>query len=224
MAVDWNMVIALGSFGQFVVVSVAALFALWQVRHMRRQSELEASLSLLAWARSAEYRDAYPHVIGAAAAGSDVRVALENGDETDPRVLKVLSFAHFLNEIGILVEQDLIKGSTVVPYYREAIEVTWSLVVPCVARRRREDSGSSFFAPLEALVLRAKAVSGGDRFSRIRRSLPPSLRPSFDRSRTLTGAYQAGNPPSLPQESASTRKGLAAGTQEFSTKRPSPGC
>jgi hypothetical protein len=189
MTVDWNMVIAIGSFGQFVVVSLAALFALWQVKHMRRQSELEASLSLLAWARTAEYRDIYPHVIGAAAAGSEVRIALANGDETDPRVVKVLSFAHFLNEIGILVEQDLIKGSTVVPYYREAIEVTWSLVVPFVARRRGEVPGSSFFAPLEALVLRARAVSGDDRFSRIRRSLPRSLRPSFDRSRTITGEH-----------------------------------
>jgi hypothetical protein len=139
-------------------------------------------------------------VIGAAAAGSEVRVALENGDESDPRVFKVLSFAHFLNEIGILVEQDLIKGSTVVPYYREAITITWSLVVPFVARRRREVYGSSFFAPLEALVLRAQAVSGGDRFSRIRRSLPRSLRSSFDRSRTLTAAYQPNKPPSLPHE------------------------
>jgi hypothetical protein len=200
MALDWNMVIAVASFGQFVVVFVAAFFALWQVKQMRRQSELEASLSLLAWARSAEYHDAYPHVIAAAPAGSDVRVALENGDETDPRVFKVLSFAHFLNEIGILVEQDLIKGSTVVPYYREAIVVTWSLVVPFVARRRRDVSGSSFFAPLEALVLRASAVSGCDRFSRIRRSLPRSLRPSFDRSRALTAAYQANTPPSPPHE------------------------
>jgi hypothetical protein len=196
MAVDWNMVIAIASFGQFVVVFVAAFFALWQVKHMRRQSELEASLSLLAWARSAEYHDAYPHVIGAAAADSEMRIALENGDESDPRVFKVLSFAHFLNEIGILVEQDLIKGSTVVPYYREAIVVTWSLVVPFVARRRREVPGSSFFAPLEALVLRANALSGGERFSRVRRSLPRSLRPSFDRSRTLTAAYQASEPPS----------------------------
>ncbi len=196
MAIDWNMVIAIGSFGQFVVVFVAAFFALWQVKHMRRQSELEASLSLLAWVRTAEYRDTYPHVIGAAAAGSEVRIALENGDESDPRVFKVLSFAHFLNEIGILVEQDLIKGSTVVPYYREAIVVTWSLVVPFVARRRREVAGSSFFAPLEALVLRANAVSGGDRFARVRRSLPRSLRPAFDRSRALTSAYQAKDPPS----------------------------
>jgi len=200
MAVDWNMVTAIGSFGQFVVVFVAAFFALWQLKHMRRQSELEASLSLLAWVRTAEYRDAYPHVIGSAAADSEVRIALQNGDETDPRVLQVLSFAHFLNEIGILVEQDLIKGSTVVPYYREAIVVTWSLVVPVVARRRREAPGSSFFAPLEALVLRANAMSAGDRFSRIRRSLPRSLRPSFDRSRTLTSAYQANQPASLPQE------------------------
>jgi hypothetical protein len=200
MAIDWNMVIAIASFGQFVVVFVAAFFALWQVKHMRRQSELEASLPLLAWARSAQYRDAYPHVIGAAAADSEVRIALEHGEETDPRVFKVLTFAHFLNEIGILVEQDLIKGSTVVPYYREAIVVTWDLVAPFVARRRRELPGSSFFAPLEALVLRANAGSGGDRFSRIRRSLPRSLRPSFDRSRTLTDAYQTNKTPSLPHE------------------------
>jgi hypothetical protein len=188
MNLDWNMVIAAGSFGQFVVVFVAALVALWQLKHMRRQSELEASLSLLAWVRSAEYREAYPHVLEATDADSEVRFALARGDGSDPRAQKVLSFAHFLNEIGILVEQGLIKGSTVIPYYRDSIVVTWSLVMPFVARRRHQESESSFLAPLEALVLRAKAVSVDDRFSRIRRSLPRSLRADFDSSRSMTGA------------------------------------
>lgn len=203
MAIDWNVVIAIGSFGQFIVVFVAAFFALWQVKHMRRQSELEASLSLLAWVRTAEYRDAYPHVIEAADAGSEVRAALQDGDETDPRVVKILSVAQFLNEIGILVEQDLIKGSIVVPYYREAVVVTWSLVLPLVARRRREESGSSFFAPLEALVLRANALSVRDRISRVRRSLPRSLRPAFDRSQSETRAHHASKTRVHPSDQAS---------------------
>jgi hypothetical protein len=134
MAIDWNAMIAIGTLGQFTVVLVAAFFALRQLKHMRRQSELEASLSLLGWVRSAEYRETYPHVAAAAAADSDVRAALRRGDATDVRVLKVLSFAHFLNEVGILVEHDLIKGSTVIPYYREAIVLTWDLVMPFVAR------------------------------------------------------------------------------------------
>jgi hypothetical protein len=208
---DWNAVIAASAFGQFVVVFVAALVALRQLKHMRRQSELEASLSLLAWVRSAEYQDAYPHVLEARDADSELRLALERGDGADPRVHKVLSFAHFLNEVGILVEQDLIKGSTVIPYYRDAIVTTWSLVVPFVARRRHQEPGSSFFAPLEALVVRAKAVSVDDRFSRIRRSLPRSLRADFDSSRTLTGA-------SRPPDSC------ASGAEALATQLPSPRC
>jgi len=186
MAIDWNIVIAIASFGQFTVLFVAAFFALWQLKHMRRQSELDASLSLLAWARTSEYREVYPQVLEAARGDSEVRVALKSGDGADPRVLKVLSFAHFLNEVGILVEQDLIKGSTVIPYYREAIAITWNLVMPFVARRRLEEAGASFFVPLEALALRAIALSTDDRFARVRRSLPRSLRAAFDRSQTLT--------------------------------------
>ena len=211
MNLDWSVVTAASAFGQFVVVFVAALVALWQLKHMRRQSELEASLSLLAWVRSAEYQEAYPHVLEARDADSEVRLALERGDGADPRVHKVLSFAHFLNEVGLLVEQDLIKGSTVIPYYRDAIAITWSLVMPFVARRRHQESGSSFFAPLEALVVRAKAVSVDDRFARIRRSLPRSLRAEFDSSRRLTSAFQAPD-------------SCAGGAEALATQLSSPQC
>ncbi len=187
MSIDWNIVTAVGTFGQFVVVLVAAFLGLRQLRHMRRQSELDASLPLLAWIWSAEYQQAYPLVLEAAGSeDSEIRVALDRGDMADPRAVKVLSFAQFLNQIGLLISTDLIKGSTIIPYYRDAIITTWNLLIPFVVRRRGEEHGSSFFAPLEALVLRAKALSHDERFHEMRQTLPPSLRAAFDQSLTVT--------------------------------------
>jgi hypothetical protein len=166
---------------------VAAFLGLRQLVHLRRQSELEASLPLLSAARSAENQAAYALVV-AAANGTDPELCaeLEKRESSDPRAHAVLTFAHFLNEIGLLIEEGLITGSTIIPHYRTAIIMTWDLVVPFVRQRRQDELGSSFFAPFEALAVRARAMTAGDRFMTARESLPRSLRPAFDQSLAQT--------------------------------------
>lgn len=187
MPVGWDALTALGAFGQFIVVLVAGFLGLRQLVHLRRQSELEASLPLLSAARSAENQAAYALVV-AAANGTDPELCaeLEKPESGDPRAHAVLTFAHFLNEIGLLIEEGLITGSTIIPHYRTAIVMTWDLIVPFVRQRRQDELGSSFFTPFEALAVRARAMAAGDRFVTARESLPRSLRPAFDQSLTQT--------------------------------------
>jgi hypothetical protein len=187
MPIGWDALTALGSFGQCIVVLVAAFLGLRQLVHLRRQSELEASLPLLSAARSPENQATYSMVV-AAANGADPQLCaeLEKRESSDPRAHAVLTFAHFLNEIGLLIEEGLITGATIVPHYRTAIVMTWDLLVPFVRQRRQDELGSSFFAPFEALAVRARAMTAGDRFLTARESLPRSLRPAFDQSLNQT--------------------------------------
>jgi hypothetical protein len=204
VAVNWDALSAIGSIGQFVVVLVAAFLGIRQLVHLRRQSELEASIPLLSTARSEEHQAAYSLMVAAnGGEDPDLVAAIANGDIADPRVRAVLTYAHLLNEIGLLVEEGLIQGTGIIPHYRGAIVMAWDLVTPYVAKQRRNASGSSFFVPLEALAVRARALTTEGRFSIARASLPRELRAAFDRSVNQTRLREPGpsqEPPPKPTE------------------------
>jgi hypothetical protein len=186
MILDWNALGAAGSFGQFLVVLVAAILALRQLDHLRRQSELDASIPHLRENRTPQFLDTMA-LVGAVADGGDeqLRAVIDGGHSTDPRLRQIFMLGMFFNELGLLVEKGLIRGDTILPLYRQEIITTWAVTLPMVRRGRAGREGS-MWAPFEALAVRARAINVEGRFSEIRASLPASLRADFDHSLAQT--------------------------------------
>ena len=181
MILDWNALAAAGSFGQFIVVLVAAILALRQLEHLRRQSELQASIPFLGEIQKSAFLEGLALVVAAAGGDVELRALVERGEVADPRVGKVLHVAMFFNNMGILVEKGLIRGETIIPSYRWQIVMAWDLLLP-YARKRRAGTSWAHWAPFEALAVRARAMNVENRFAEVRASLPPPLRANFDRS------------------------------------------
>ena len=94
------MLSAIGTFGQFVVVTVAAAFATVQIRQLRRQNELQATIPYFSYSHSTAYRSAVQLVRMQTSAPDDqLTAAIAAGDFSDPR-FRELSFQADLNRIA----------------------------------------------------------------------------------------------------------------------------
>lgn len=180
----WDALAAIGSFGQFVVVFLAATLGIAQLRQLHRQNELQATIPYFAYTRTPEFNAGFlivrQEVLGITN-DLELRAALAGADLSHPRVLAVFNLANFFNELGVLVQERMIDDKTIVPYFLFQITATWDIFRPMCAYRRRTGV-PSFMAPFEALAVRAAAYNHGDRFKQSRRRLPPELREAYDRS------------------------------------------
>ena len=194
----WDAVAAVGSFGQFVVVLIAATLGVAQLRQLHRQNELQATIPYFAYTRTTEFNLGFRIVRDEVLGVTDdveLKAALAAADLAHPRVIAVFNLANFFNELGVLVQERMIDVDIIVPYFRFQIITTWSVFRPMCAARRRNGVGG-FMAPLEALAVRAAAYDASARFAQSRRALPPRLRADFDRSVAETAAFQTPQTPS----------------------------
>ena len=184
---SWEMLSAIGTFGQFIVVIAAAAFATMQIRQLRRQNELQATIPYFAYARSEAYRSAARLVRMQLSDRPDEQLAaaLGSGEDLDPRVQELGAHGDFFNELGLLVQEGLIDGRVVLTHFYFHIVATWTVLQPFVAKRRRTQK-SHMWGSFEALAVRARTVTPADRVKRLRRQLPAELRDDFDRSLKLT--------------------------------------
>ena len=193
----WDAVAAVGSFGQFVVVLVAATLGVAQLRQLHRQNELQATIPYFAYTRTTEFNTGFRIVRDEVLGVTDdveLKAALAAADLAHPRVIAVFNLANFFNELGVLVQERMIDVDTVVPYFRFQIVATWDVFRPMCAARRGNGVGG-FMAPLEALAVRAAVYDESARFVQSRRALPPHLRTAFDRSVAETAAIQTRQTP-----------------------------
>jgi hypothetical protein len=178
----WEALIAVGTFGQFIVVLAAALFALRQLRVLRRQTELQATLPFLTIQRSPEYTNG---VVALRKLVADpptfARIDAEDWWSIDLAGLRWIG--NFFNEIGILTHERLIDGDTVLWNYRFHILLAWDALLPYTAHFRTVRNYPNFWAPFEALAVRARAASVATRYVQVRERLPVALRADYDRSR-----------------------------------------
>jgi hypothetical protein len=183
----WDALGAIGSFGQFVVVVAAAFFGAAQLRHLRRQNELNATLPYFAYQRTDAYLRA-ALIVRTATEGGDpaLRAVIASEDITDPRFVELLRLGMFLNEMALLIESGVIDGDVLLPNFGWQIMTTFDLMRPWVAARRRTLPAT--WVPLEALAVRARAIRPQDRLITVRKQLPPRLRDAFDRSVEQTRA------------------------------------
>jgi hypothetical protein len=199
---SWEMLSAIGTFGQFIVVIAAAAFATMQIRQLRRQNELQATIPYFNYARSEAYRSAARLVRMQLSDRPDeqLAIALAAGDDSDPRVQELGTLGDFFNELGLLVQEGLIDGRVVLTHFYIQIGLAWTVLQPFVAKRRRTQK-SHMWGSFEALAVRARTVTPSDRAKRLRSQLPAELRADFDRSLELTNAFpETASAPEKPIE------------------------
>jgi hypothetical protein len=187
----WDAVAAIGSIGQFVVVLGAAFFGYAQLRALHRQNELQATIPSLTFSRTEGFNAGFRIVrsmIYDRNEDEDLRARILAADFNDPRVLALYNLAAFFNELGVLVQEDMIDGATIVAFFRAQIIATWELWEPFVIARRQNVALGGIFANFEALAIRAHYNSDDDRFARARRLLPAEMRAAFDASTARTRA------------------------------------
>ena len=190
---SWEMLSAIGTFGQFIVVIAAAAFATMQIRQLRRQNELQATIPYFNYARSEVYRSAARliHMQRSDPPDEQLAIALAAADVSDPRVQQLSAHGDFFNELGLLVQEGLIDGRVVLTHFYFHIGAAWAVLRPFAAKCRRTQK-SHMWGSFEALAVRARTVTPSDRVKRLRRQLPAALRADYERSLELTNALPAG--------------------------------
>ena len=184
-AVTWDQLAALASFGQFVVVTAAAIF----VSATARPSEAAKGPD-----RPAHLRRAEPPSRFAAALevvynhlperldDPDYFQAIREGTATASSHNELIVM-HFFNEIGLLVHEKLVS-ELIVPYIASPCVRAWDRLAPVVELMRRRYPHA--YTPLEAPVARARAVDLSAINARFR-SRTPRLRAQWERTaRDLT--------------------------------------
>jgi len=187
--VGWDAIAAIGSFGQFVVVLAAAFFGFSQLKALHRQNELQATIPYFAYSRTEDFWAGFLIVRSIVYDGNDDPELLSQiavGDLKDPRVLALLNLANFFNELGVLVQEEMIDATTVLAFFRGQIISTWQVFEPFLIERRKGPSMGGIFANFEALAVRAQFASDDKRFARARRLMPAHMRAAFDASTTRT--------------------------------------
>ena len=139
-AVTWDQLAALASFGQFVVVTAAAIFAYLRLRGLRRQQQGQI-------VRHIFDEPNHPSRFGAALDvvynhlperldDPDYFQAIREGTATASSHNELIVM-HFFNEIGLLVHEKLVS-ELIVPYIASPGVRAWDRLAP-VARARAVD-------------------------------------------------------------------------------------
>ena len=216
---------AIGSFGQFVVVSVASAFAVVQLRQIRRQVDLQSIESLFSYSRSAEFERLIDAVNRLHAEGSEAWSDASRWDSVDFK--RVVRFAMFGNELSNLVAQRLLSENPFLPIFRFAFLRAWDILRPWLADQRYGGGGETINPRLvgfEALIIQLSAETFVDRFAVMRAALPPALRPRYDESNMgIRALYRARYGLTRPSKTTQSRAMLHEGLGPFALQQAEVG-
>ena len=182
----WDQLAALASFGQFVVVTAAAIFAYLRLRGLRRQQEGQIVRHIFDElnhpSRFAAALDVVYNHLPERLDDPDYFQAIREGTATASSHNELIVM-HFFNEIGLLVHEKLVS-ELIVPYIAPPCVRAWDRLAPVVELMRRRYPHP--YTPLEAPVARARAVDLSAINTRFR-SRTPRLRAQWERAaRDLT--------------------------------------
>lgn len=171
---EWDQLSAIASFGQFVVVTAAAIFAYMQLRGLRRQQEgqiVQHIFDKLNHPDFAAALDFVYHQLPDRLNDPDYVRRILDGKATASSHSELIVM-HFFNEIGLLVHERLVS-ELVVPFVASPCVRAWDRLVPVVELMRRRFPHA--YTPFEALVARSRAVDMAAINERFR-SQTPQLR------------------------------------------------
>jgi len=182
---------AIGTFGQFVVVSLASAFALVQIRQIRRQVDLQSVESLFSYSRTDEFERLHEAVNRLHAEGSEAWSDASRWESADFK--RVIRFAMFGNELSNLIARRLLSEDLFVPIFRNAFLRAWDVIGSWLAVQRygNGEMTNPRLVGFEALIIRLSSEGFIDRFAVMRAALPPALRPRYDESnRRIRALYR----------------------------------
>lgn len=164
VAVTWEAVTALSACASAVIVLIAAVAAIYQIRHLRSGNQLQAVLRIYDVFNSAEMVAArrycleeLPQIL----AGENAAAAIVGGT-LDARLLLV---GNFSNELGVLVIDGFLDERLVWPLVPVTARV-WAIVEPIAKewRARRADPVWADFEYIAALQDRITKQTHMDRY------------------------------------------------------------
>jgi hypothetical protein len=133
--------------GSLVVVLVAAIAAIVQLRHLRASNELEALLTLTAQLREGHMQKALHFVqtrLEARLDDPDYRRDLARVGFVDAELHPEMEVCNWFNEVGALVKNRLIDEGTFLDLFARLVTYYWSRLAPVVVILRRERGISQY--------------------------------------------------------------------------------
>ena len=142
----------------FLVLAVAGVAAMIQLRHMRVSNQLGALLGLEHEFHSEELQGAFRYVqteFGRRIQDRAYRAELERIGFIDTRIHPEMAVLTWLNEMGTLMKNGLVDETTFMELFGRLAVQYWEILTPAIAivRRRR---GAAQFHNFEYLAIRAR--------------------------------------------------------------------
>ncbi len=165
---DASWVAAIASAASALVVGIAAIAALLQIRHMSNANDLAIYLRLVERLDSPKSRAAFAAMIPLTErlkTDAALRSRLEEPAAV-PEFDEIESLVRFLDTLTMLILAGRVREELILAEYADDIVRTWNLLAEPIALRRR-GAGARLGAAFEHLAMRAKAyVASGamDRF------------------------------------------------------------
>jgi hypothetical protein len=148
---------AFGTVGSLFVFAAAAFAAIVQLRHMRRNNQLQALLAIQQDFRDERLQRAFAFVqcdLAAALQNPAYRGELSRRGFVDGRSHPEMDVCNWFNEVGMLVRSGFVDEQLFFPSFARLVIYSWSLLSPAIALLRRE-RGSEQYDGFEYLAMRA---------------------------------------------------------------------
>jgi len=162
--------------GTFVVITIAAIAAVVQLRHLRRANELQGLLSVLGRVEDLDFQtweDESRRLVAERLSDPAYRRSIVEGTferAGNPWLLLANSYEW----LGVLLRRGLIPDGPVLEIYFGRIINAWEMLEPISALFRRRPGGQVLWENFEYLYVRAK------RFEKRHRSFYPHDTPRVD--------------------------------------------
>jgi hypothetical protein len=148
---------AFGSVGALFVLGAAAFAALVQLRHMRRNNQLQALLAIQKDFRDERLQRAFAFVqcdLAAALQNPAYRRELARRGFVDGRQHPEMEVCNWFNEAGMLVKSGFVDEDVFFESFARLVAYSWMLLSPAIAVLRRE-RGPEQYDAFEYLAARA---------------------------------------------------------------------
>ena len=137
----------LAQVGSFLVVLMAAVAAIVQLRHLRASNELEALLTLTDQLRLPDLQQAFKFVqidLADRLGEPAYRAELARIGYIDSSAHPEMEVCNWFNEVGTLVKNGLIDESTFLDLFARLVTYYWMLLEPVIALLRRQRGAGQY--------------------------------------------------------------------------------
>lgn len=174
-----ELLTAIASFLNVIVIGVGAFFAYQQINRLRRQQEAELVQKIFATLNTEEFASALDFVYnGLSSRLTEVAYVREIAEgKATAASHREFVVMHFFNGLGVLVHTNMVSEYPVVPIIASPCIRAWERLAPVVELLRRRYPHA--YTPFQSLVVRSLAVDLTAINARFRAETP-GLRPQWE--------------------------------------------